>query len=179
MRAPPPKMRDLLPPPELETPMNPYRSAGLGSSIVRQVEPEDVYDDRHLSQPSRPASRDYHSSMRQNERFAHSGYPQAPPPRHISNSSNTSTMISGSENWETYDDNSEPEADASDTYYAKVRAARAGKRQSPDTGYGRPQTSQAKRPRGIPPASHAGQVMIDHEGNRIISGSEWTDEDAF
>ena len=28
--------------------------------------------------------------------------------------SNTSTMVSGSENWETYDDNSEPEADATD-----------------------------------------------------------------
>ncbi len=180
MRAPPPKMRDLLPPPDLETPINPYRSAGLEASIVRQVEPEDVYDDRHPSQQSsRPISRDYQSSMRQNERLAHNNYPQAPPPRHISNTSNTSTMISGSENWETYDDNSEPEEDASDAYYAKVRAARAGKRQSPDTGYGRPHTSQAKRPRGIPPASHAGQVMLDHDGNRIISGSEWTDEDAF
>jgi Ase1/PRC1/MAP65 family protein len=31
MRAPPPKMRDLVPPPELETPANPYRGTGLGS----------------------------------------------------------------------------------------------------------------------------------------------------
>ncbi|KAH8894866.1 hypothetical protein GQ53DRAFT_67656 [Thozetella sp. PMI_491] len=180
MRAPPPKMRDLLPPPELETPANPYRSAGLGSSIVRAVEPEDVYDDRQVSHhSSRPASRDYHSSMRQNDRFGQSTYPQAPPPRQISNSSNTSTMISGSENWETYDDNSEPELDASDTYYAKVRAARAGKRDSPETGYARLQTSQAKRHRGIPPASHRGHMLVDSEGNRIVSGSEWTDEDAF
>ncbi|KAK3322219.1 microtubule associated protein-domain-containing protein [Apodospora peruviana] len=187
MRAPPPKMRDLMPPPELETPANPYRSAGLsGTSIVRNVELEDVYDDRHLShEHSRPASRDYqqHQSMvRQNERLAQASYTQAPPPaRQISN---TSTMVSGSENWETYDDNSEPEMDASDAYYAKVRAARAaGKRSTPEAGYGRPPTGgQPKRQRGIlPPAHHAGHAvaMVDGEGNRIVSGSEWTDEDAF
>lgn len=178
MRAPPPKMRDLMPPPDLETPVNHYRSAGIGSSIVRQVEPEDVYDDGHLShQYSRPTSRDYqHSSMRQTDRLmpAQSSYPQAPPPRQISN---TSTVISGSENWETYDDNSEPEPDASDAYYAKVRAARS-KRMTPETGYARPQASQAKRQRGIPPAMHAGHAMIDGDGNRIVSASEWTDEDA-
>ncbi|KAJ9134411.1 Microtubule associated protein-domain-containing protein [Pleurostoma richardsiae] len=178
MRAPPPKMRDLVPVPELETPVNHYRSAGLGSSIVRQVEPEDVYDDRPLSRHeySRPTSRDYHASMRQNERFPQMTYPQAPPPAR--QTSGTSTTVSGSENWETYDDNSEPEVDASDTYYAKVRAAR-GKRLSPETGYSRHQVSQAKRIRGIPPQSHAGNVMVDNEGNRIISGSDWTDEDAF
>ncbi|EON99149.1 putative microtubule associated protein [Phaeoacremonium minimum UCRPA7] len=178
MRAPPPKMRDLVPVPQLETPANPYRSAGLGSSIVRQVEPEDVYDDRPLSQHeySRPPSHhDYHASMRPPERMIQSSYPQAPPARQISN---TSTAVSGSENWETYDDNSEPEQDASDTYYAKVRAARS-KRASPETGYGRSYASQSKRLRGFPPASHAGHVMVDHDGNRIISGSEWTDEDAF
>ena len=50
-RAPPPKMRELVPPPELETPVNPYRSIGLGSgSHVRAVEPEDVYDDRNSQQ---------------------------------------------------------------------------------------------------------------------------------
>jgi protein regulator of cytokinesis 1 len=93
--------------------------------------------------------------------------------------SNTSTVVSGSENWETYDDNSEPEEDVSDSYYAKARAAR-GKRMTPETGYARPQASQAKRARGLPPPSnHAGHVMVDHDGNRIISGSEWTDEDAF
>ncbi|KAK3935475.1 anaphase spindle elongation protein 1 [Diplogelasinospora grovesii] len=186
MRAPPPKMRDLLPPPELETPVNHYRAAGLGSSIVRHVEPEDVYDDRHISQEnSRPASRDYQhhqTSMRQQherERLAHSGYSQAPPVRQISNTSHTSTAISGSENWETYDDNSEPEVDASDDYYAKVRAARMGKRVTPEAGYARPYSSQAKRQRGLPPALHAGHVVLDNEGNRLVSGSEWTDEDAF
>lgn len=179
MRAPPPKMRDLMPPPELGTPVNHYRSTGLESSIVRQVEPEDVYDDRHLSQhPSRPTSRDYHSSMRQNERLApaQTSYPQAPPPRQISN---TSTAISGSENWETYDDNSEQEEpDASEAYYAKLRAART-KRMTPETGYGRSQGSQAKRQRGVPPALYAGHAMLDNEGHRVVSASEWTDEDAY
>ncbi|KAL1874372.1 hypothetical protein VTK73DRAFT_398 [Phialemonium thermophilum] len=181
MRAPPPKMRDLMARPDLETPANPYRSAGLGSSIVRQVDPEDVYDERHLSQQlSRPTSRDYHhgsiASMRHhNERMAQMPqYPAAPPAaRQISNTS--SAAISGSENWETYDDNSEPEPDASDAYYAKVRAAARGKRMTPETGYG----GQVKRQRGIPPAMHAGHATLDHEGNRIVSGSEWTDEDAF
>ncbi|KAK4123858.1 hypothetical protein N657DRAFT_573495 [Parathielavia appendiculata] len=176
MRAPPPKMRDLLPPPELETPVNHYRTTGLGSSIVRQVEPEDVYDDRYSSQEnSRPASRSYYSS-RPSERSAHPTYTQAPPP--VRQISNTSTVVTGSENWETYDDNSEPEEDLSDAYFAKLRAARAGKRVTPETGYTRPHAGQIKRNRGLAPAQ-GGQVMVDHEGNRIVSGSEWTDEDAY
>ncbi|KAK0621208.1 microtubule associated protein [Bombardia bombarda] len=192
MRAPPPKMRELMPPPEiLETPGNPYRTPNFGGSIVRHVEPEDVYDDRHHTttasssqENSRPTSRDYHyqppappAAMRPSERT---------PPRQISNtSSNTSTTVSGSENWETYDDNSEPELDASDDYFAKVRAARAGKRMTPEmTGYARPlqQAGQPKRQRGLPPpGTHAGHMnMVDGEGHRIVSGSEWTeDEDAF
>ncbi|KAI1824939.1 microtubule associated protein-domain-containing protein [Xylaria intraflava] len=180
-RAPPPKMRELLPPPELETPANPYRNLGVGSgSYVRAVEPEDVYDD-HNSQQSYGRSYTHqssHSSLQasmRNERMAQPAYPRAPPPRQVSN---TSTAISGSENWETYDDYSEPEADASDAYYAKVRAAR-GKRETPEDGYGNSQSGQAKRPRGLPPTMHGGHVTIDAEGNRIISGSEWTDEDAF
>ncbi|KAK7750986.1 Microtubule bundling protein [Diatrype stigma] len=234
MRAPPPKMRDLVAP-ELETPVNPYRGMGLNSSvIVRPVSPEDVYDDRsskssyqsHHHQHSR-SYYDPNRTMRENshpngnglnhsrnnshnshnshsERFTQSSYPQAPPPRQISN---TSTAVSGSENWETYDDNSElePEPDASDAYYAKVRAAAArNKRFTPDDddddndddndGYhaaaayhhhshnGGGAAQAAKRTKGIPPAMHAGgggHVMMDAEGNRIISGSEWTDEDAY
>ncbi|KAF5136545.1 Anaphase spindle elongation protein 1 [Metarhizium anisopliae] len=129
VRAPPPKMRDLKSVPELQTPKNPYK----GTGIVRQVEPEDVYDDG--AQPSRG-------------------------------------------NWETYDDNSEPEEDVSEDYYNKLRAAR-GKRYEPEQGHG-PTSSQAKRLRGIPGTPYAAApVMIDHDGNRIISGSEWTDEDVF
>ncbi|KAI2642684.1 microtubule associated protein-domain-containing protein [Xylaria nigripes] len=185
-RAPPPKMRDLLPAPELETPSNAYRGMGIGSgSYVRAVEPEDVYDDRS-SQASYGRSythqgsyKSSQNSLRDNslrdERFAKPAYPIAPPPRQISN---TSTAVSSSENWETYDDYSEPEADASDTYYAKVRAAR-GKRETPEDGYGNSQSSQVKRPRGLPHAVQDSHITVDAEGNRIISGSEWTDEDAF
>lgn len=223
MRAPPPKMRELLPPPELGTPVNYYRSAGLDSSIVRHVEPEDVYDDRQ-PEYSRPTSRDHYTAQHHNqlqqqraqqqqqqdqeyysststhqlERFSTvqpshylnhttSSYPQAPPPaRQISNTS--SAAISGSENWETYDDNSElePEPDASDAYYAKVRAARTGKRMTPDygagAGYGlrgvpgQMNPPQAKRLRGLPPPSREG---LPDDG-RIVSGGEWTeDEEAF
>ncbi|KAL7626346.1 Microtubule bundling protein [Parahypoxylon ruwenzoriense] len=175
-RAPPPKMRDLLPPPELETPVNPYRATGLGSSVhVRAVEPEDVYDDRDYDQNAHSnytrsySHHDMQSSI-QSDRLVKT-YPQAPPPRQISN---TSTVVTGSENWETYDDNSEPEVDVSDTYYAKVRAAR-GKRFTPEDPY----ANGIKRHRGIPPAVHAGHGTVDPEGNRIISGSEWTDEDAY
>ncbi|KAH7144553.1 microtubule associated protein-domain-containing protein [Dactylonectria estremocensis] len=188
MRAPPPKMRDLVPVPEFKAPMNPYKSVGLASSIVRHVEPEDVYDDR-ASQTSRSNSNmsyNTHNSYSEDsydERYAsvrpsHQSYRQAPPPRQISGTSLSSTNISGSENWETYDDNSEPEMDASDAYYAKLQAAR-GKRFTPEQGH-RPTSSQSKRMRGIPPsASYGGPVMIDQDGNRIISGSEWTDEDAY
>ncbi|KAI1434343.1 microtubule associated protein-domain-containing protein [Xylaria sp. CBS 124048] len=180
-RAPPPKMRELLPAPELETPVNHYRTLGVGSgSYVRAVEPEDVYED-HSSQQSYGRSYTHQSSQsslkastRSNDRPA---YPLAPPPRIASD---TSTAISGSENWETYDDYSEPEADASDAYYAKVRAAARGKRETPEDGYGNSQIGQAKRPRGLPPTAQQQQhVTVDAEGNRIISGSEWTDEDAY
>lgn len=190
MRAPPPKMRDLVPAPTLETPANPYSSVGLGS-IVRGVDPEDVYDDGAAERYSRPAST--HSYMQQQQQqqerpgsirhLQSSNYPPAPPAaRQISgtsHTSHTSTLVSGSENWETYDDNSEPEQDATDTYYAKVRAARI-KRVEPESGHG-PYSSQSKRPRGVPPSSHphANHIMIDQDGNRIISASEWTDEDAF
>ncbi|KAL1956419.1 hypothetical protein VTO42DRAFT_7305 [Malbranchea cinnamomea] len=90
----------------------------------------------YLSQESRPQSR---------QQFHHQSYISQPPrpvsqlgtyrppssttnssgTRQTSGSSNTSTIntvTSGSENWETYDDTSEPEADATEVYYAKLRA---------------------------------------------------------
>ncbi|KAH7193480.1 microtubule associated protein-domain-containing protein [Fusarium flagelliforme] len=196
MRAPPPKMRELMAQAEFEAPMNPYKSVGLATSIVRQVEPEDVYDDRPRtarsnsdnSQYSYPSNTSHYSSHPSfSEESFHDPYatirsqgyrPMAPPPpRQISGESMASTNISGSENWETYDDNSEPEVDVSDAYYARLKAART-KRFSPEQT--RPASSQSKRIRGIPPqGSYNGPVMIDQDGNRIISGSEWTDEDAY
>lgn len=210
LRAPPPKMRDLNPAPTLETPVNPYKAANMGS-IVRQVEPEDVYDEHaqrytgsnHSSDMSHSSHYSHnenrgptaHASMRVEPSHAVS-YPQAPPPRQISGTSHASnsTAVSGSENWETYDDNSEPEMDASNAYYAKLRATRAGataKRSAEPEGHHHGRLphggSQSKRLRGVPPTAATGYggygqqqvVMIDGEGNRIISGSEWTDESAF
>jgi protein regulator of cytokinesis 1 len=159
-------MRDLMPPPELEPPVNHYRSAGLSASIVRHVEPEDVYDDRYsYEENNRPASRDYYKTSVRSAQSSYPDAPAAPPPvRQISNnsshSSSTSTVVTGSENWETYDDNSEPEEDLSDAYFARLRAARAGS--------ARPQSGLMKRQRAVPPT---GAVMVDQDGNRIISAS--------
>ncbi|KAM0241473.1 hypothetical protein ACHAP5_007590 [Fusarium lateritium] len=205
MRAPPPKMRELMARAEFEPPANPYKGAGLGSSIVRQVEPEDVYDDRprtarsnsNNSQYSYPSNTSQFSHPSNNSQLSQTSYSDesyhdpyasirsqsyrkvAPPPRQISGESMASTNISGSENWETYDDdNSEPELDVSDAYYAKLRATQT-KRFSPEQSL-RPTSSQSKRIRGIPPTgSYNGPVMVDQDGNRIISGSEWTDEDGY
>ena len=203
LRAPPPKMRELVPV-DLETPANPYKSMGLPGSIVRRVEPEDVYDDRpqtrsnsgqsQYTQPSsyydseyddryatiRGAPAAYHSQQQQQQKYTMA----PPPPRHVSGTSTQgSTNISGSENWETYDDNSEPEPDASEAYYAKLRAAR-GKRMEPESGHENVMRiggndSQSKRIRGIPNGYGGPSVMVDQESGRIVSGSEWTDEDAY
>jgi protein regulator of cytokinesis 1 len=180
-RAPPPKMRDLFVPPEAPTPVSHFHPESVASSgSVRHVSPEDVYDDRYANQPQhRPQSHDFHSSMSQNERFTQSSsYPTAPSSRQISNTSSATTNISGSENWETYSEISEPEPDASDAYYAKLRAAR-GKRFTPDDAY--PRGNISKKQRGLPPCGHDGHGYTDADGHRVISGSEanWTDEDAF
>lgn len=203
MRAPPPKMRDLVsvPETEFETPANYFRrSKDLGSSIVRQVEPEDVYDDRpkhHSGEYERPAShhdfRDYpgKASLRHRdndaryEHFAESytnALAPSPAIRQISaQSSNSSgTVVTGSENWETYDDISEPEEEEemTHTYYPKIRQSKdnyvteASKFNA---------SQQGKRPRGLPPAKRpAQQMMVGSDGKRILSGSSgWTDESAF
>lgn len=84
------------PPPKMRTLGPVPELSASGSNIVRHVEPEDVYDDNHSRTTG---SSEYGGS------------------RHTSHTSST-------ENWETYvDDDSDPEPDASEAYYAKVRAA--------------------------------------------------------
>jgi protein regulator of cytokinesis 1 len=97
---------------------------------------------------------------------------QAPPPPPLRQTSNstTTTTVSGSENWETFDDASEDEVDASDIYYAKLRAAQ-GKRFAPDDGM----DMIGKKSKGIrsvsPDGPHPGQVL------RVAgSDTEWTDD---
>lgn len=175
-RAPPPKMRDLFAPPPIATPATtlhrPESEVSAGS--VRHVTPEDTFYDGNHSQRNRPQS--YHelkSSMRQNERE----YPSAPPSRQISNTSSHATTVSGSENWQTIEDDSEPERDATEAYYEKLRAAH--KRYTPDDY--EPQGGTIKKQKGIVPYPH--RAGTDYENTRIVSGSDtnsnWTDEDAF
>ncbi|KAI4149850.1 MAG: hypothetical protein LQ340_004397, partial [Diploschistes diacapsis] len=185
-RAPPPRMRDLFAPPQ-ETPREApepenWRSASVASNHsgpIRQISPEDVYDDReHMSYapPSYPSStnnnnNNSNSNGNNNSTTLRAGAPpqlasyhnphapvaalpmydaryrphQYVPHSHptsssasvsasvsvsdqsriTSTASSTSQAVSGSENWETYDDASEPEEpepDASSAYYAKLRA---------------------------------------------------------
>ena len=188
--AAPPKMRELLPAPDLDAPVNHYRTV-LGASIVRQVEPEDPYGgdtDRYsLQENSRPESNAsyYHHAP---SSFSASTRPRAQTvgttessasstssgsSRQMSNISSSSTVVTGSENWETYDDDSAPEPDASDMYFAKLRAARRNQHQ---------QIIMVKqRGRGIPPPAQA-QAQAGAAGGPDGSksgGSEWTDEDAL
>jgi Ase1/PRC1/MAP65 family protein len=156
-RLPPPKMKDLFVPPTASATPNTFSrsTADLdrSASIVRQVAPEDPYDDAHVrAQFSKsayyyPAARSVASSASSIENHGPYGerqYSHAPPPpsrpesRQISGTSNASSQAasaaSGSENWETLDEGgSEAEADATETYYAKLRAQQrmGSKRASP------------------------------------------------
>ncbi|KAK3494595.1 microtubule associated protein-domain-containing protein [Neurospora hispaniola] len=157
LRAPPPKMRSLLPPPDLEKPNNPYNGANLRSSItlIREVEAEDMYDDRGSSRSStRPGhsnsisshtSRTSHSSLTSytasQSSFKH--LPQAPPPpvRQVSDRESAGSALSESENWQTYEDGSDLEEEAGNLYLHKVRGARSlggFRRSTPDDS--RPQS---------------------------------------
>ncbi|KAJ5102106.1 hypothetical protein NUU61_004328 [Penicillium alfredii] len=194
-RAPAPRMRALTV--ESREERNSYQmepprcNSAMSSAFVRPVSPEDPYDDRQRSfmsssvlsnsQRSVPFSHSSHSSMSSlSLNSSMQGYPRAnpylqhapppPPLRQTSNSSTVNTATSGSENWETFDDGSESEFDASDVYYAKLRAAH-GKRFAPEDGL----DISGKKPKGIrsvsPDGPHPGQVL------RVAgSDTEWTED---
>jgi len=200
-RAPPPKMRNLFDPPTATPIPAPdeenWRCASVASSTgsgpVRQMTPEDVYEDRdrreHMSYVPHSLNttpQTYADLQRPNHNHFDSLYQHHPQhqggqghaqgqgryiphadSRQISSTSTTSQAVSGSENWETYDDASEPEVDASEAYYRKVKAA-AGKR--PMAGYPSPRPGVGKKVKG-------------EEGRGFVAGSDagsaWTDEDAF
>ena len=207
-RAPPPKMRDLFEPPTVTPRMNdndyydnventrcPSMASSSGTGSVRQITPEDVYDDRErmsyvtsssasvmASEQNTPQNyRDLQKSRHYDPRFQQQGQHYAPKvadSRQISTTSTTaSTAASGSENWETFDDASEPEVDASEAYHAKLRAAKGGKRNVPEGGYTPP---TGKKFRGMYRTTQA-TVVEEGTGRRVLGGSEagWTDEDAF
>ena len=88
-------------------------------------------------------------------------------------------MQSGSENWETFSEQSdEPERDA-DLHYYRQQAAR-NKRYTPEGGHAAPPRAiQGKKVRGIrnvggreSPSEHDGSMV------RVVEGSEagWTDD---
>ena len=195
-KAPPPKMRDLFVPPNA-TPSTAYevenmRCESAASSItgnVRQITAEDVYDDRErmsyvptpMLQSDGNTPRDYRDaqpSARYNTR--HQQYVPIADSRQISTTSTSTTAASGSENWETFDDASEPEVDLTDACYGNLRAAKTGKRFEPEGGYGPPRGDPGKRLKSLYGAGLIGQA-VEESGRRLVTGSEsaWTDEDAF
>ncbi|KAI9774759.1 MAG: hypothetical protein M1839_001626 [Geoglossum umbratile] len=182
-------------------------SAASSSGSVRHVTPEDVYDDREVGSrmyPSsiRPKPEDYRQEMPQQStpqtyhdlhssvsytdsaQYLQAYYPSqsVDAKRQVSATSSVTNTVSGSENWETYDDASEPEVDASEAYYAKLRAAR-GKRFTPDGGYAAPLGGAGKKLKGIRAAGVGTETLMEGQGGQLVkvSGSEagWTDEDAF
>lgn len=176
-RAPPPKMKDLFIPPETAaTPANNYQILrDRSESIVRHVPPEDVYDDDDRSYFSRTLT---------------AGSSRFGPPlgisRQTSQVSNTSstatgrTAVSGSENWETFSEQSEdPERDVDFSSFRQPMAP--PKRYTPDGGQS-PQKIQGKKIRSVRGVD--GSFMSGSDGAsivRIVEGSEagWTDEDAY
>lgn len=196
-RAPPPKMRDFFVPPNA-TPSSIYdvenmpceSAASSTNGNVRQITPEDVYDDRERMSY-------VPTSMMRSERDAPQYYPDIQPPvrydtrhqqyvpvadsRQISTTSTSTTAASGSENWETFDDASEPEVDLSEAYYAKLRAAKTGKRFEPEGGYGPPRGGPGKKVKGALGAGISIQNAVEEGQRRLVTGSEsaWTDENAF
>ena len=190
--APPPKMRDLRNGPAATPQQNPSNqriaSATSSAGSVRYVSPDDVYDDRermsyvHSSMVRPQSSRtntydgvqmDAHDAYPQQQ-----GYPRSiAGSRQISTTSTATNTVSGSENWETYEDTSDGEAEHREAYQDRLRAAR-GKRYTPEGGHGAPAAGQGKRfkgIRGIGPET----LMEEYDGQpgRVPSGSEagWAD----
>ena len=184
-RAPPPKMRDLFEPPKQMGHPNDENlrcesAASSDAGHVRHISPEDVYDDRErMSYVDHSMMHsNYHPNTANNYRYDARQYAPPADTRQISATSNTNTAASGSENWETFDDASDPEDDASQAYHAKLRAAKGGKRFTPEGGY----TPPGKKFRSAyETASHPQTIVEDEAGRRMVTGSEsnWTDEDAF
>ena len=166
--APPPRMKDLFIPPEpTETPKNrfEFNRGERSESIVRSIPPEDPYDDR-FSQTMRPS---YPVP-----------YAQAPTPslssnssRHISQASSTGSGQAGSENWETFSEQSD-DTPESDVDFQNYRGSQV-KRVTPDHA-STPRAIQGKKIRGIRNVDE-GSMMMDQDGRMVrCSEAGWTDD---
>ncbi|PNS19312.1 Anaphase spindle elongation protein 1 [Sphaceloma murrayae] len=178
-RIPPPKMKDLFPP--TPTPSNFSEcSADYSGAIVRQIEPEDPYDERGWrGHPSGSTEGSVRSVMiRQGAMSSRQGYPMAPPSRLGSNNSHSSqgsamtgfSTQNGSENWESYTDASD------DEYYARQR----GKRLTPEGGFEEEQRfgkGMGNVGLGLGLGIRNGAVMRGREGTVEGSENQWTETD--
>ena len=201
VKAPPPKMRDLFARPTT-TPINSYHlenvrcasSASSETGSVRQVTPEDVYNYRERvpnstssairSEQNTPQNyRDIQASSQYDTQYKQQGRCNTTTDtRQISAASASTAGASGSENWETFDDASEPEVDASDVYYAKVRATKASKRFTPEGGYTPPHGGQGKKFKNMYSGASQTDTVIKQDAESLVpTGSDagWTDEDAL
>lgn len=169
--APPPRMKDLFVPPEpVATPSNRYdfNRGDRSESIVRQVPPEDPYDDRTF--------------MSQSTRYPPQYAPVPAGSRQISQTSSTgtgATMQSGSENWETFSERSDDPPEHDIDYHNYRQAAARNKRFTPEGGHGAPPRGiQGKKVRSVRAVD--GDYMIEESGHmvRVVEGSEcgWTDD---
>jgi len=190
LRAPPPKMKDLCGPPTSAPGQNEnFLDLERSASFVRHIQPEDPYNDRHytlhssdMGPPPRPAygratpSQESHSTT-SSRPLSRQDYPVAPPSRQMSNTSSivshNTVATSESENWETYTDNSETEeADATEAYYAKVKAQQMRQQTQREAPYAmkRPGTATAQ----LGSSKRFRDEMIAEERER--SEEAWTDE---
>lgn len=203
-RAPPPKMRELFEAPEdTPTPVSHfrgnsindqyrnnnvahlYRSQSIESnphSVVRAVQPEDVYDDRDEGNKTirglgRAFERPYSdtSSSSHNSSTRYDGYSQPPPiVRQTSHTSTAATsVVSGSENWETYDSDPEEELERSEEYYKRLAIARQqqGMRNTPDGYPNRGLTGSALERTRSPPVHRAGSVLGEGRSGSVMGES--------
>jgi protein regulator of cytokinesis 1 len=187
-RAPPPRMKALDTSPEpIETPSNRYEyTRERTGSIIRQVQPEDPYDDR--SYMARSVRQAYPPQYTQQPQYAPQYSSDTSGSRQTSGASSAGTGITvpGSENWETYSEQSEePERDSSNYYFHPPAAAAPparNKRYTPEGGYGSPRAAAGKKVRsGIRGVET--EYLADGTNGQLVkvSGSEagWTDEDGY
>ncbi|KAK2740120.1 hypothetical protein FQN57_006235 [Myotisia sp. PD_48] len=169
-------------------------SSSFTGSVHRTI-PDDAYDERYQPSYLNASITQHHPGFNHSVQSLHAshnpdGYyhqqqnsfvsysneqqyqPPAPASRQISNSSTIQTVASGSENWETYDDASEPEADATNVYYAKLRATQ-GKRMAFEE-----HDSGSKKLRAVREVGGGGGAAEQNSIIHRIDGSDggWTDD---